>query len=85
MTQNPDQIRFRSTDLDEAVAAVSRVYCPHQVTIKGSNRGVETSLDAIERPTYSMVRLKYSAPVHIDAGTFDNLLLFMTCSGGAAS
>jgi AraC-like DNA-binding protein len=71
-------------DLAEAIAAVGKVYCPHEVKILGSNRGVRTVLKALEHPRHSMVSLRYSAPVHIDAGNFDNLMLMMTCADGQA-
>ena len=50
----------------------------------GSNRGVRTNLAALERPRHSIVSLRYSAPVHIDAGNFADLMLMMTCADGSA-
>jgi AraC-like DNA-binding protein len=54
------------------------------VKILGSNRGIRTNLEARERQRHSIVSLRYSAPVHIDAGNFDNLMLMMTCATGSA-
>jgi len=78
------QLQLSTPDLAEAIAAVSKVYCPHEIKILGSNRGVRTNLEALARPRHSIVRLRYSAPVHIDAGNFDNLMLMMTCADGSA-
>jgi AraC-binding-like domain len=79
------KLQLSTLDLAEAIAAVSSVYCPHEVRVLGSNRGVKTMLQAIEQPHHNIVSLRYSAPVHIDAGNFDNLLLMMTCVGGSAT
>ena len=78
------KLELSTPDLAEAIAAVSKVYCPHEVKILGSNRGVRTNLAALERPRHSIVSLRYSAPVHIDAGNFDDLMLMMTCTDGSA-
>jgi AraC-like DNA-binding protein len=78
------KLKLSTVDLTEAIAAVSHVYCPHEVKILGSNRGVRTNLEAIEQAHHSIVSLRYSAPVQIDAGNFDNLLLMMTCIDGSA-
>lgn len=78
------RLKLRTADLAEAIAAVSRVYCPHEVKILGSNRGILTNLEALEQAHHRIVSLRYSAPVHIDAGNFDNLLLMMTCIEGSA-
>lgn len=78
------KLELSTPDLAEAIAAVSKVYCPHEVKILGSNRGVRTNLAALERPRHSIVSLRYSAPVHIDAGNFDDLMLMMTCADGSA-
>jgi AraC-like DNA-binding protein len=78
------KLKLSTVDLAEAIAAVSHVYCPHEVKILGSNRGVKTTLEALEQAHHRIVSLRYSAPVHIDAGNFDNLMLMMTCVGGSA-
>ena len=38
------KILLRTSDLAEAVAAVARVYCPHEVEIRGRSRGVIATL-----------------------------------------
>jgi AraC-like DNA-binding protein len=76
--------RVVTSDLREAIAAVASVYCPHEVAIVQSNRGIEAALESLAGLHWQSVSLRYSAPVHIDAGTFENLLLFMTCADGSA-
>ncbi len=77
-------MRLVTTDLQEAIAAVSDVYCPHDVKVLESNRGIDAMLEASSASHQRFVSLRYATPVRIDAGTFENLLLFMTCVEGAA-
>lgn len=78
------QLRLRTADLDETIDAVTRIYCPHSVRIHGSNRGVSSELEVIRAGALRIVSLKYSAPVHIDAGDFKRLMLIMSCTNGSA-
>jgi AraC-like DNA-binding protein len=78
------KLTLSTVDLAEAIAAVSHVYCPHEVKVLGSNHGVKTTLEALEQANHRIVSLRYSAPVHIDAGNFDDLMLMMTCIDGSA-
>jgi AraC-binding-like domain len=84
ISQPAAKLKLSTADLAEAIDAVSYVYCPHEVKILGSNRGVKTTLEALEQARHRIVNLRYSAPVHIDAGTFENLMLVMTCVSGSA-
>lgn len=77
-------MRLITSDLQEAIAAVSRVYCPHNVKLLESNKGIDAVLETSGVSRQRVVGLRYAAPVKIDAGTFENLLLFMTCVDGAA-
>ena len=72
-------MRVVTSDLQEAIAAVSRVYCPHDVKVLESNRGIDAVLESSGAAGRQVVTLRYAAPVKIDAGSFENLLLFMTC------
>ena len=38
---------LRTSDLAEAIDAVSCIYCPHEVEVRGSNRGVNAVLEVI--------------------------------------
>ena len=78
-------MRVVTSDLQEAIAAVSSVYCPHDVKVLESNRGIDAVLEALPGSRQQIVKLRYSAPVKIDAGQFENLLLFMTCVDGSAT
>ena len=73
-----------TSDLQEAIAAVSGVYCPNDVKVLRSNRGTDALLEISGGAGRQPIRLRYAAPVKIDAGTFDNLLLLMTYLDGAA-
>ena len=77
-------MRLVTSDLREAIAAVSSVYCPHDVKVLESNRGIDAVLEASKASPQQVVTLRYSAAVKIDAGAFENLLLFMTCVDGDA-
>jgi AraC-like DNA-binding protein len=78
------ELRLRTADLDEAIDAVTRIYCPHSLRIHGSNRGLSSALDVNPAGALSIVDLKYSARVQIDAGNFDGLMLIMSCTSGSA-
>jgi len=76
---------LRTSDLAEAIDAVSRIYCPHEVQIRGSNHGVTAALEVIHGGIQPVVGLRYSAPVGIDAGDFRHLMLIMTSVDGSAT
>jgi AraC-like DNA-binding protein len=45
MPSNPDEARaLRTGDLDEAIEAVTRIYCPHTVEVVGRARGIDAFL-----------------------------------------
>jgi len=77
--------RLRTADLDEAIDAVTKIYCPHSVRIHGSNRGLSSALDVNRAGQLRIVDLKYSTRVRIDAGDFDRLMLIMSCTSGSAA
>jgi len=79
------KVLLRTSDLAEVIDAVSRVYCPHEVKIRGSNRGVAATLEVIHGGLQPVVGLRYSAPVRIDAGDFPHLMLMQTCVDGSAT
>lgn len=76
---------MRTRDLDEAIAAVSSVYCPHTIEVKGPRRRVDAVLEVACPTTQPIVELSYSTAVEIDAGDFPRLYLMMHCARGAAS
>jgi AraC-like DNA-binding protein len=78
------KLRLRTADLDEAIDAVTRIYCPHSVHVHGGNRGLSSELEVNRAGALRIVDLRYSAPLHIDAGDFEGLMLIMSCTSGSA-
>ena len=76
---------LRTSDLGETIDAISCIYCPHEVEVRGSNRGVAAVLEVIHGGIQPIVGLRYSTPVRIDAGDFRQLMLMMTCVDGSAT
>ena len=75
-------IKFRTSDIEEAVAAISKIYCPHQMELPRSYCGLSTTLEVVQCGLQPVVGLKYSTPVSVDAGRFPNLMLMQTCIDG---
>jgi AraC-like DNA-binding protein len=80
-----EKLRLHTADLDEAIDAVTRIYCPHSVHVHAGNSGVSSELEVSHAGALRIVDLKYSARVHIEAGDFDDLMLIMSCTSGWAS
>lgn len=76
---------MRTRDLDEATAAVTRVYCPHTTRILGAARDLDVVLEVTRLTSQPLVELSYGVPVTIDAGDFPRLFLMMHCARGSAS
>src|SRR4051794_2941795 len=74
------KLRLRTADLDEAIDAVSRIYCPHSVRVHGGNRGLSSELEVSHAGALRIVDLKYSARVDIEAADFEGLMLMMSCT-----
>src|SRR3954471_13453625 len=79
------KLRLSTADLDEAIDAVTRIYCPHSVHVHGGNRGLSSELAVSHAGALRIVDLKYSARVDIEAADFDGLMLMMSCTSGWAS
>jgi AraC-like DNA-binding protein len=75
----------RTRNLDEAIDAVSKVYCPHTVEVSGPACEVDVQLEVTHVTSQPLVELSYGAPVAIDAGDFPRLFLMMHCISGSAS
>jgi AraC-like DNA-binding protein len=76
---------LRTSDLSEAVDAVSRVYCPHEIEVRGSSGSDTTTLEVVRGGAQPIVRLMYPSRVRIDAGDFPRLMLMQTCVDGSAT
>src|SRR5882724_10808923 len=81
---NAQKLLLRTSDLSEAVDAVSRVYCPHEIEIRGGSRRDITTLEVVRGGVQPVIRLMYPSPVRIDAGDFPRLMLMQTCIDGSA-
>ena len=79
------KLHLHTADLEEAIRAVSRVYCPHEVQVRGGARGLTSDLKVLHGGLQPLVSLRYSVPVRIDAGDFRGLMLMMSCVDGSAS
>jgi AraC-like DNA-binding protein len=82
---DPDAGPLRTRNLDEAIDAVTRVYCPHTVEVVGRPRGIDAVLKVTHSTFQPLVNLSYSTPVKIDAQNMSRLFLMMHCASGAAS
>jgi AraC-like DNA-binding protein len=86
MPSHPDEARtLRTGNLDEAIEAVARIYCPHTVEVVGRARSIDAFLKITHSTFQPLVGLSYSAPVKIDAQNMSRLFLMMHCARGAAS
>jgi AraC-like DNA-binding protein len=76
---------MRTRNLDEAIDAVSKVYCPHAIKVVGPARNINAVLEIAHPTSQPLVWLSYSTAVDIDAGNFPELFLMMHCARGSAS
>jgi AraC-like DNA-binding protein len=76
---------MRTRNLDEAIDAVSKVYCPHTVEVVGPVGDIDALLEVAHPTSQPLVSLSYSVPVKIDALNFSRLFLMMHCARGAAA
>jgi AraC-like DNA-binding protein len=78
------QASVRTRDIDEAVAAVSRILVPHSIAVSGVGRRIDAKLQVLQTTSQPLVTLSYGAPVQVDAGDFSGLFLVKHCLRGAA-
>lgn len=76
---------MRTRDIDQAIEAVSRVYCPHSIQIKGRSSGIDSVLEVMKPGRQPLIHLSYAAPVRIDAADFPRLFLAIFSTGGSGS
>jgi len=76
---------MRTRNLDEAIDAVSRVYCPHTVEVLGRARDIDAFLEVTHPTSQPLVGLSYDVPVKIDALNMSRLFLMMHCARGSAA
>jgi AraC-like DNA-binding protein len=66
---------MRTRDVDEAIAAVASVYCPHSIKVTGRASGLDSELDVLRVGAQPLIHLSYGAPVEVDAEDFSQLFL----------
>lgn len=76
---------MRTRDVDEAIEAVSKVYCPHSISVTGRATGIDSVLEIVQPGSQPLVYLSYAAPVTIDAGHFSDLFLAIRSTAGSGS
>jgi AraC-like DNA-binding protein len=76
---------MRTRDVDEAIEAVTKIYCPHKVEVTGRARNIDALLDVVHPTSQPLIELSYGAPVKIDAGNFSGLFLMQHCSRGSCA
>jgi len=76
---------LRTSDVTEAVDAVSRIYCRHEVEIRGKSRPIDAKVEVIRGGIQPVIGLKYSIPIRIHPGHFRNLMLMQTCIDGSGT
>jgi AraC-like DNA-binding protein len=76
---------MRTRNLDEAIDAVTKVYCPHTIQVAGPARDLDAVLEVTRVTSQPLVELSYGVPVKIDAGNFPRLFLMMHCARGSAA
>jgi AraC-like DNA-binding protein len=76
---------MRTRNLDEAIDAVSKVYCSHAIEVVGPTRNINAVLEVTHLTSQPLVKLSYSTAVRIDAGNFPHLFLMTHCARGSAS
>lgn len=74
---------MRTDDLDEAVEAVSRIFCPHTVEVSGPGKRLDVRLEVRHPSFLPLVELSYGTRVRID--THFSRSLVMHCARGSAS
>jgi AraC-like DNA-binding protein len=76
---------MRTRNLEEAIEAVTKVYCPHTVEVIDVPREIDAFLEVQHATSQPLVSLSYSARVKIDALNFSRLFLMMHCASGSAA
>jgi AraC-like DNA-binding protein len=76
---------MRTRNLDQAIDAVTKVYCPHTIEVVGPARDIDAFLEIAQPTSPTLVSLSYGARVKIDALNMSRLFLMMHCARGSAA
>lgn len=74
---------IRSADIRQVMDVVSRVYCPHELTLRNGGRNSHSSLEVIRGGDQPIVALRYGTPISVETD-FRGLMLIQTCLEGGA-
>lgn len=78
-------ICISTADPDEAIAAVSEVYCEHELRLDRRKSGRTRLLADNQDEGLAHVALEYGAHADVDAGSLDSLVLVMHATGGSGA
>jgi len=70
-----------TSDFETAVDAVRDVYCAHSLKLKRTARRLDTHLDVVGSLDWPLVRLKYGAPIDVEAD-YKDLFVVQKCVAG---
>ena len=76
--------RVTTTDVDEARAEVSRIFCPHRLEPVARQAAVQVKLRSASVGSIGLTYLSYGAPVHIDPGPLKDFFLVQVPLAGQA-
>jgi AraC-like DNA-binding protein len=79
-----ESLLFSSSDPQEVARNVARVFKPHQLRLRGSDRALHAQMSTIRQGRFSVSRLEYGATVEIDPGPLNDFFLVQIPVGGLA-
>jgi AraC-like DNA-binding protein len=80
----PESRLFSSADPQHVQRDVARVFKPHRLRLRGSDRGLRAQMSTIRQGRFSVSRLEYGATVEIDPGPLDDFFLVQIPVSGLA-
>jgi AraC-like DNA-binding protein len=75
---------FRSTDLDESRALIAQVFSEHTLSVRGQAQRFAAEMDHVPVGSFSLSRLSWGAPVHVDPQRLGNYYLICLPVSGEA-
>ncbi|MEQ8514907.1 MAG: AraC family transcriptional regulator [Chromatocurvus sp.] len=76
--------RFRSRDLDESRHSLSKVFCPHELSLSDRGRELSTHLHEADFGHSALIYISYGAAVSIDTDSLGHCYLVQVPVGGSA-
>ncbi len=78
-------LAFSTSDLDEAIDRVGRVYCPHELRIQGRKVFLDSRMHLARTGSLDLVQLAHGAPVDVDPGRFGDFFLITSAIRGSGT